>query len=111
MRGIVKIGEANVEMAANAATPYIYKQVFHEDFLREVQKDDPQPDLLVKMGFIMQKQAAVSSPQELMKLNEGEFLDWLGQFEPMEPILATKDIADFYFSQTKESSVPKEEAG
>ena len=36
MRGTVKIGQRDVDMLANAASPFIYKKIFHKDFLMTV---------------------------------------------------------------------------
>ena len=33
MKGVVKIGWKDVGMVANAASPYIYKAIFKDDFL------------------------------------------------------------------------------
>ena len=40
MRGIVKIGERDVDMLANGASPFIYKKIFHKDFLTTVGTND-----------------------------------------------------------------------
>ena len=111
MYGKVKIGEKEVGMLANAASPYIYKQVFGEDFLVEVQKPTPASDLFQKMAFVMAKQAETDKIAELMKVKLDGFYEWLGQFEPMDIMIATKEISELYFSQTKSMSVPKSEGG
>ena len=37
MKKIVKIGNKEVEVVANAASPYLYKGLFREDFLLKIQ--------------------------------------------------------------------------
>lgn len=110
MKGTVVIGDKKVEVVANAASPYLYKGVFHEDFLIEVQKSNPSTDLFVKMGFIMAMQAA-KSRQDVQNLNIDDFYDWLEEFDAMDILLATDALSNVYFDQTKGTAAPKVEAG
>lgn len=108
MNGIVKIGSVDVGMTANAASPFIYRQIFHEDFLRETQKKDFDPSIMVKMGFVMAMQD--SKPMsELMKLKEESFYTWLEGFEPLDVMMASADISNLYMGQTVKTSDPKNE--
>ncbi|MBR3236967.1 MAG: hypothetical protein IKF99_15590 [Oscillospiraceae bacterium] len=109
MRGTVTIGNKEVEMAANAATPFIYKQTFHEDLLVQLQAKDPSPDLFLKVGYIMAKQAELPT-SELMKMTDSGFIAWAAGFEFMDIVNATGDIAALYTHQTEKTSVPKEKA-
>ena len=110
MHGTVKIGNQDVEMVANAASPYLFKQLFHDDFLIKVQEKEPEPDLFVRMGFIMAMQAKKKTP-DLLKLKFEDFLAWLEEFDALGPILATSEIANIYYQQEETTSVPKSEAG
>lgn len=107
MQGFVKIGEKEVGMVANAASPYIYKQVFHEDFLTKLQAKEPDADIFQKMAYIMAKQAEVENLSDLMKLTEEGFFEWLLQFDAMDVIFATDEVANIYLAQKKETAVPK----
>lgn len=107
MQGTVKIGEKEVGMVANAASPYIYKQVFHEDFLTKLQVKEPDTDLFQKMAYIMAKQAELEKLSDLMKLNEEGFYEWLLQFESMDVLYAIEEVANIYLAQKKETAVPK----
>ena len=109
MKGTVKIGGKDVGMVANAASPYIYKQIFHEDFLQKLQASEPETDLFQRMGFVMAKQYEMSELSDLMKLSEEDFFGWLMGFESMDIIYATEDIADIYLAQQKATVVPKSE--
>lgn len=109
MRGFVHIGEHEIEMEANALSPYAYRQVFHEDFLLELQKTPPAPDLFQKMGFIMAKQAELSKTADIMKLTESQFYEWLCQFDALDVITASNDISTLYLAQTAGLSIPKKE--
>lgn len=110
MHGVVKIGSVEVGMTANAASPYLYKQIFHTDFLQETQKKDLDTSIFAQMGFIMAKQAETDKISELLKLNESAYIEWLIQFEPLALIEAANDIMNLYMGQTVTSSVPKNEA-
>lgn len=110
MYGKVHIGEKEIEMVANAASPYIYRQVFHEDFLKKIQEKDVDPDLFVKMGYIMSKQAeAGAKMSDLMKLTIDGFYSWLFEFEAMDVLTASAEISNIYLGQTGELSTPKTE--
>lgn len=109
MYGTVKMGSKEVGMVANAASPYIYKQVFHEDFLSKLQAKEPDTDLFQKMAYIMAKQAEIEKLPELMKLTEEGFYEWLLQFESMDVLYAIEEIANLYLAQKKETAVPKNE--
>lgn len=103
----IKIGDAEVGMLANAASPYIYKQVFHEDFLTKVQEANPDTDLFQKMGFIFAKQAETENLSDLMKLSLESFFEWLSKFDVFDVIFATSEIANLYYRQKEGTSSPK----
>lgn len=115
MIGTVRIGEKEVEMAANAASPFVYKQLFKKDFIVMLDKlqsgklDDENANLFVEMGFIMAKQAEAPDISKLMQLKMEDFYKWLEGFEPMEVILASDAIARLYNGQKDATSVPKNE--
>lgn len=109
MKGTVKIGSKEVGMVANAASPYIYKQVFHEDFLAKLQAQEPETDLFQKMAYIMAMQNEISDLSELMKLTEQGFYEWLIQFDSMDVLYSIEDISNIYLAQKATSSVPKKE--
>lgn len=99
-------------MLANAASPVIYRQVFHEDFMKQTREfeNEENPELFQKMGFIMMKQAQDLPIRELMtNITIDEYYEWLVQFEPLEIILATREIAELYYGQQIGSSSPKVE--
>ena len=111
MKGTVKIGDKEIIMAANAASPYVYRAIFKEDFLQKAQGDTPDPDIFQKMGFVMAKQAEVSKMSELMNISIDEYYDWLMEFEPLDILTASGDISSLYMGQTVSKSTPKKEGG
>ena len=107
----ITIGSKTVGMAANALSPYLYKIIFHEDFMKLVQKDDPDTDLFVKMGFVFAKQAELNDLAKLTKVSEMDFYAWLQDFEPLDVMVASGEISSLYYTQAESSSVPKSVPG
>ena len=111
MFATIHIGDKDVGMLANAASPYIFKQVFHEDLLQKFtqMQRDPDNNIGEKLGFIFSKQAETSDVTELMKLNMNDFLNWVAEFEPLDVFLASEQIVALYQSQKKGTSAPKKQ--
>lgn len=109
MFGVVKIGNKEVKMVANAASCYVYRQLFKEDFLLKAQEKTPDPDIFQKMGFVMAKQAETNKMSDLMKIPIDEYYEWLMQFEPLDVITAAGEISNLYMGQSEQLSVPKTE--
>ena len=110
MKKTIKIGSKDVEMVANAASPFIYRQIFKKDFFQETQKDAADVNIFVEMGFVMALQAKKSTT-ELMKTPVDEFYTWLEQFDQMDMIEVLPQIGEFYTGQEKTTTVPKTGAG
>ena len=109
MYGEVQIGERTIEMLANAATPYYYNQIFHADFFTESQdmgeaNGGLTVSVFTKLAFIMAKQA---EKKDMAKINEGQFIKWLSDFEPMDIPNAMPEIVDIYMGNTKGTASPK----
>lgn len=107
MYGTLKIGNKDVEMVANGATPFWFNQIFHEDFFTEASKlgdGGVTANVFIRVAFVMAKQATA---KDMKKVNEGQFLDWLAEFDAMDLPNALEDIITFYQSQTEGTSTPK----
>lgn len=107
MRKTVNIGGKDTELVANAASPYLYKMIFKEDFLKRLQDNEPDLEIVQKMAFVMAKQAEITNMTKLAELSTGDYLEWLLQFEPMDILTASEEIMKIYLGQTKGTSVPK----
>ena len=111
MYGTVKIGSEVVEMSANAASPYFYKRVFSEDFLRIAQNtEEPDFYIYVKMAFIM-AMTATKKMEDLCKLKESDFLSWVSKFTTVDMMNAIPEIVQLYAAQENGDSEPKKEDG
>lgn len=103
----VTIGDVEVEILSNAATPYRYNMVFHDDLIMKTANGMTEAEaveIAPKLGYIMAQQAQKG---DLSKLSEDRFLAWLEQFEFMDVIEASADIIEAYTASKKTTSVPK----
>ena len=112
MRGSIKLNGKDVGLVANAASPLIFKQLFHEDFLSEVNGADTGKcvELFQKMAFVMIKQAEIIDIKSLMELSIDDYYAWLVELEPMEIVSNIKEIKKVYFGNTIKNSHPKKRA-
>ena len=106
----INIGNATVEMVANAATPIRYRTVFGEDIIKVLLSQEKEvdtgmmADAASKLAYIMKLQAEKS---DFRKASMDDFVTWLEDFAPMDMILAAGDIMTFYNSQTAALSTAK----
>lgn len=107
MYKLVTIGNQEVEMVANAATPFRYNQIFKEDFLKlasETKADASAAGTFIRLAYVMAMQAA---KKDMAKLNEDSFLNWLEQFETNDLFNALNEITEVYAGNEKTSTSPK----
>ena len=103
----VKIGETEVELSANAATPFRFKQVFHKDifsvFGNEQKAEQEGFETIAQLTYVMAKSAEKA---DMSKLNEEEFISWLEGFEPMDFVNSAEEILNAYMGNTVTSALP-----
>ena len=101
------IGEKEVELSANAATPFRFKQVFHKDifavFGNEQKAEQEGFETIAELAYIMAKSAEKA---DMSKLNEEDFIGWLEGYEPMDFANAAEDILNAYMGNTETSANP-----
>ena len=90
MRGTVKIGERDVDMLANGASPFIYKKIFHKDFLTTV-----------GTNYI----GADGKKKTDMDTNA----IWISEFEPLDFAMAMTEIMGLYYQQQKTTVTQKKD--
>lgn len=103
----IKIGETDIEMLSNAATPYRYMQCFHEDLILKMAKGLDETEavgIFQKLGYVM---AAQAEKKDLTKLSEEDFYVWLEQFDYLDLMEAEADIAELYTASKKGTVSPK----
>ncbi len=102
MYNVVKIGDKAVPFLSMASVDRYFKNIFGDDPIKMQAKglDEAEAiDFITRMGFVMAKFAEITNKKEMAKLNEGDFLEWLDQFERNEFFLALPDIQKTYEGQ------------
>ena len=112
MRGTVKIGERDVDMLANAASPFIYKKIFHKDFLMSVssgsdKKADWDTNAITEMAFVMHMQTVKTFKEILDTVTVDDFGAWVSEFEALDFAMAMAEIMGLYYNQQKTTVTPK----
>lgn len=105
MQNTIKLeGGKEVKLAANAATPFRFKQLFGKDLLRifnESSQNESEmiglADTVTELAFIMNSQA---EGKDMNALSLDEFYSWLEDFEPMDFVVKAEDIINVYLSST-----------
>ena len=112
----VQIGEKEVNLLANAATPFRYKMVFGEDIMvalnqiNNSKRDEGEViDIASQLAFIMNKQAELDR-EALKALTKDVYIEWLEEFESMDFVNTTSEIFDLYLGTTKTTSKSKNPA-
>ena len=110
-KSITLEGGKEVKLAANAATPFRFKQLFNTDLLKIFQQstksEDDQmilADVITQLAYIMNKQAEGAN---MNNISMDDFYTWLEGFEAMDFVNAAQAIIDVYLASTQTSVDPK----
>lgn len=107
----ITIDGKEMELSANAATPFRFKQVFKKDLLSifadETKAQEEGIETVAELAYVMNKQA---TDADMNKLNYDDFILWLEGFGPMAFVNASEEIVNAYTEQTVSTSTPKKEA-
>lgn len=94
-------------MAANAATPFRFRQAFKKDLFavlgNEKKAEEEGMETIMQLAFIMAKQAEKA---DMAKLNEESFIEWLEGFGPMAFVESAEDILAVYTDSTVSTASP-----
>ena len=108
----VKIGDKDINLLANGATPIRYRMVFGRDILSELQKADQDGGLMAssisELTYIMAMSADDSV--DMSKINVNTYVKWLEQFEAFDITMAADQIIDVYMGNTTTTSEIKKKA-
>ena len=112
----ITIGDKNIPMLANGATPIRYRMTFGKDIISEfeqVQQDSGKASSSIsELAFIMAKAAeSLNEKKPMSNLNQEKFIEWLEQFEPLDLTLAAEEIVDLYMGNEQTLSEVKKKAG
>ena len=106
------IGNKSIEMRADGATPFLYKQAFGKDLIKifadamEGADTAVASEMASELGFVMAQQAKSPDPLNV-NLSKGEFMKWLSQFEPLDLATSSIDIINLYIGTYKTDSTAK----
>lgn len=96
-----------IGFAANAATPFRFKQVFRKDlfaiFTNAERAEAEGFESVTELAYIMARQAEKA---DMNKLNEEDFLSWLEDFGPMAFAEAAEDIMGVCTASTVSTANP-----
>lgn len=108
MRGTIKIGDKDVEMLANGASPFLYKRIFHRDFLIATgNKKEMDMDVITEMGFVMHLQTQKEFKEILDSVTQADFYEWVGEFEALDLPMAAPNIFALYKGQEEITTTSK----
>lgn len=103
----LEIGGKEVELVANAATPFRYKQVFQKDLFQVLGNQEKAEaegvEAVTQLAYIMAKQAEKA---DMTKLNYEGFIEWLEGFSAMAFVESAEDILNIYMDQQATTSAP-----
>lgn len=103
----LEIDGKEIELVANAATPFRFKQIFKKDLLSILGNEDKAQnegvEAVTELAFIMAKQAEKA---DMNKLNYDMFIDWLEDFGPMAFVDSAENILAVYMESTASTSTP-----
>ena len=104
---VITIDGKELPFAANAATPFRYKQIFKKDLFailgNEQRVETEGVEAVTELAFIMAKQAEKA---DMNKLNYDEFINWLEDFSGMAFINAADEIMNVYMDSTIGTATP-----
>ncbi len=103
----ITIDGRELELSANAATPFRFKQVFKKDLFAILGNEDKAQnegvEAVTQLAFIMAKQAEKA---DMNKLNEDGFIEWLEGFGSMAFVESAEDILNVYMDSTIGTAIP-----
>lgn len=102
----IKIGEQDILLCCSASINVCYYNVFHKDFLMEMNKDEI-TNTFMEMAFIMAKFGELGKRQEVSKLTYEDYCDWLDQFMIGELLEAMPAIQEVYMAASRGTAVSK----
>lgn len=79
----IKVGEKQVPMLANAATPIRYKQVFGKNLLKYFMGNESQEEMAAMAGELAYILARAGEGADMNKLSIEDYISWLEDFEAM----------------------------
>lgn len=110
--GTIKIGEHEYKMCAAASVNLTYYNVFHEDFMAQMNPEEPTKAIepFIKMAFCMAMRGE-KSREEVKKLTIADYEKWLDEFTMGDLVNAMADIQNLYLGSTVGLADSKKNSG
>jgi hypothetical protein len=108
MRGTVRIGQYDVDMLANGASPFIYKRIFKKDFFTAIgDAKNVDIDTVTEMAYVMHLQTEKTFKDILDTVTISDFYEWIAGFEALDFPMASSKIMGIYYDNQKGTATPK----
>jgi hypothetical protein len=111
MLGKIKLSNGNeLEVLANAATPFRMKQAFNIDLMKifgnsaESNNGMEIVDIIPQLVYVMSEQA---KHHDLTRINNNTFVEWAENYEVGDFIVNAEQIIDIYLGTTITTSISK----
>lgn len=97
----ISIGDKEILFCACASVNVCYFNIFHEDFIKTVTKDeDIATSAFMRMAFVMAKYAELNDRKAVNRLTEDDYCAWLDEFSTGDFVNALPDIQGLYMGAT-----------
>ena len=106
----ITVGGKPIPFLSNGVTPLLYKQLFKNDLLKALNSNgefEIANEKIPELAFIMAKQAEKA---DMAQLSFDMYIEWLEQFDALDMVMNSTDIADVYIGNTIPQEKPKKKA-
>lgn len=106
----LEIRDIKLPLLANGATPYHFKRLFGKDLLKQLTSTgeyEIASDEIPELAFIMAMQAQKA---DMAQLTFDKYIEWLEQFDALDMVMKSTEIADVYIGNTIPKEKPKKKA-
>lgn len=106
----LEIRDIKLPLLANGATPYHFKRLFGKDLLKQLTSTgeyEIASDEIPELAFIMAMQAEKA---DMAQLTFEKYIEWLEQFDALDMVMKSTEIADIYIGNTIPKEKPKKKA-
>lgn len=105
----IMIGGVPMSFTGNAATPYRYKQVFHEDILKIFMEQGTamETDRIMELAYIMHLQAEGYTNEDYITVTGDDYIAWLEGLDFSEFLAVVPEILSVWIDTSKQSSTAK----
>lgn len=109
----IKVGEKEIPMLANAATPIRYRQVFGKNLLKYFMESTPYEEIAASIGELAYILARAGEGADMNRLNIDDYIEWLEGFDASAFInpKTVEQITRLYYGNMDGLSVAKKNQG